>query len=160
MKAVILIATCVFATIQLHAQAKFSSVFPVQWKTKIGVTTYRTNMVFQNGSVFIGSNGIDRNIRIDSLDGVFQIDGKTGKIVRQYASPLAGDNDVTGIALDGNKLYCGSDNYTFYCYDTKTGSELWKFKTEYDVESALFFAVFNGEGKKDVFFSVEQYVEQ
>lgn len=139
------------------AQANFSSVFPVQWKTKIGVTTYRTNIVFRDGSIFIGSNGLDRNSRLDSLDGVFKLDGKTGKIQKQYASPLAGDNDVTGVAVDGNRLYCGSDNYDFYCYDVKTGVELWKFQTEYDVESAPVLADFNGDGKKDVFFSVEQH---
>ena len=139
------------------AQTNFSSAFPVQWKTNIGVTTYRTNMVFQNGSIFIGSNGIDRNLRLDSLDGAYKIDGKTGKIQKQYASPLAGDNDVTGVAVDGNRLYCGSDNYDFYCYDVTTGVELWKFATEYDVESAPVLADFNGDGKKDVFFSVEQY---
>lgn len=139
------------------AQEQFSKAFPLQWKTKIGVTTYRTNMVFQNGSIYIGSNGLDRNFRNDSLDGVVRVDAKTGKVIMRYCPPIAGDNDVTGIALDGNKLYCGSDNYTFYCYDVSSGSELWKYPVPYDVESAPVLADFTGDGKKDVFFCVERY---
>jgi hypothetical protein len=137
-------------------QEALTKTFPLQWKTKIGVTTYRTNMVFQDGSIYIGSNGTDRNSRLDSLDGIIRVEGKTGKITKRYCSPLAGDNDVTGIAIDGNRLFAGSDNFTFYCYDLKSGKENWKYPVSYDVESAPVLADFNADGQKDVFFSIEQ----
>jgi len=139
-----------------RAQEQFSKAFPLQWKVKIGVTTYRTNMVFQDGNIYIGSNGLDRNFRTDSLDGVVRVNAKTGKITKRYCPPIAGDNDVTGIAIDGNKLFCGSDNYTFYCYDITSGQELWKYPVPYDVESAPVLADFTGDGKKDVSFCVER----
>lgn len=148
---------CCFTVLTANAQDAFSKAFPLQWKTKIGVTTYRTNMVFRSGTVFIGSNGEDRESRIDPLDGVFCIDGKTGAIKKRYCSPIAGDNDVTGIAIDGNALYCGSDNFDFYCYDITTGLELWKYPLPHDVECVPVLADLNGDGKKDVFFSVEQH---
>ena len=138
-------------------QGKFEKTFPLQWKTKIGFTTYRTNMIFHNGDIYIGSNGNDRNGKLDDKDGVVCLDAKTGTIKRIMVSPMAGDNDVTGIAIDNNRLYGGSDNYDFYCYDLTTGKELWKYAVPGDVESTPVLTDFNNDGKKDVFFSVEGY---
>jgi outer membrane protein assembly factor BamB len=129
--------------------------FPLKWKTQIGVTTYRTNMRMHNGLLYIGSNGVSRTDRNDVLDGVYAIDPKTGSVKATYKVPFAGDNDVTGIAIAGNKLFFGTDNYYFFCFDLGTGGELWKKPLPYDVESAPVTEDFNRDGIMDVAFSVQ-----
>jgi len=134
-----------------------TSQFQLKWKTKIGTTTYRTNIVESNGSIYIGSNGENRNSDDDSFDGVYKINAKTGKIEGQFSPQIIGDNDVTGIALSNNKIYFGTDNYYFYCFDTKTVSELWKFPTPYDVESKPALVDLNNDKIDDVIFSVQHH---
>lgn len=154
---IILFALCLGGVRNLSAQKPVTSQFPLQWKTKIGVTTYRTNMVYHNGLIYIGSNGESRDKLIDDLDGVYAIDPKSGAIKATYKVPFAGDNDVTGIAIADNKLFFGTDNYYFFCFDLSSGQELWKSPREYDVESAPVCEDVNTDGKKDVIFSVEGY---
>ncbi len=137
------------------AQKKITSFFKENWKTPIGLTTYRTNMIFHEGLIYIGSNGNDRDGRMDDKDGVFAIDAKSGKIVHQYVLPFGGDNDVTGIAIGDGKLFFGTDNYYFFCFDLKTHEELWKYNLPFDVESKPVLSDFNGDKKLDVFFSVQ-----
>lgn len=137
------------------AQKTITSFFKENWKTPIGLTTYRTNMIFHEGMIYIGSNGNDRNGRMDDKDGVFAIDAKTGKVVHQYVLPFGGDNDVTGIAIGDGKLFFGTDNYYFFCFDLKTHEELWKYNLPFDVESKPVLSDFNGDKKLDVFFSVQ-----
>ena len=139
------------------AQKPMTSQFPLQWKTQIGVTTYRTNMLFHKGLIYIGSNGISRDNRNDKLDGVYAIDPKTGAVKATYKVPFAGDDDVTGISIADNKLFFGTDNYYFFCFDLASGQELWKYPLPYDVESTPATEDFNGDGVKDVSFSVEGY---
>jgi hypothetical protein len=139
------------------SQKPIEKVFKPMWETNIGITTYRTNMAFENGTIFIGSNGIDRNFHTDSLDGVFEINAKTGKIMHHYVPPILGDNDVTGIAVSKGKLFFGTDNYAFYCFDIKTKKMLWYKNLPYDVESAPVVSDFNGDGNEDVFFSVQNH---
>jgi hypothetical protein len=150
-----IVALIAFFGINLHAQKDLKSVFPEKWKTKIGVTTYRTNMVFHNGKIFIGSNGEDRNFKNDDFDGVYEIDAKSGKILHHYTLPFMGDNDVNGVAIADGKLFFGTDNYYFFCFDLTSKQELWKFNTPYDVESVPQLADLNGDKIADVFFSVE-----
>ncbi len=145
------------ATLVCMAQKPMTSQFPLQWKTQIGVTTYRTNMLFHKGLIYIGSNGIARDNRNDKLDGVYAIDPKTGKVKTTYKVPFAGDDDVTGISIADNKLFFGTDNYYFFCFDLDSGQELWKYPLPYDVESVPAVEDFNGDGAKDVSFSVEGF---
>jgi hypothetical protein len=147
----------VFITAFGFSQKPIEKVFKPMWETTIGITTYRTNMAFENGNIFIGSNGIDRNFHTDSLDGVFEINAKTGKIVHHYVPPFLGDNDVTGIVVSKGKLFFGTDNFAFYCFDIKTKKMLWYKNLPYDVESAPVVTDFNGDGNEDVFFSVQNY---
>ncbi len=137
------------------AQKKITSIFKENWKTSIGLTTYRTNMIFHEGLIYIGSNGKDRTGRLDDQDGVYAIDPKTGKIVHQFVLPFGGDNDVTGIAIGDGKLFFGTDNYYFFCFDLKTHEELWKYNLPFDVESKPVLEDFNNDQKLDVFFSVQ-----
>lgn len=137
------------------SQPTFESTFPLKWKTKIGVTTYRTNMLFHEGLLYIGSNGQNRDSKFDAQDGVYAIHPKTGEIVYHFQIPFGGDNDVTGIAIGDGKLFFGTDNYYFFCFDLKTKSELWKYHLPYDVESKPVIADFNGDKKMDVAFTVQ-----
>lgn len=134
---------------------KIYMVFPLKWQTYIGTTTYRTNILEQDGFVFVGSNGKGANLDLDELDGVFKIDAETGKVKETYRSQILGDNDVTGIGLKDGKLYFGTDNYYFYCFDEKTGEELWKFNVPYDVESVPVITDLDGDQKDEVIFSVQ-----
>lgn len=151
----IAILTILFAVNSLFAQQNITKLFPLEWKAEIGVTTYRTNMIFHDGSIYIASNGKDRNLTNDEKDGVYKIDAKTGTITHQFKIEYAGDNDITGISIADNKLFFGSDNYTFFCFDLKTSKEVWKIATPYDVESAPVNEDFNQDGTQDVFFTVE-----
>lgn len=139
----------------LIAQQPIEKGFKLNWKVPVGITTYRTNMIFYKGSIFIGTNGKERNSLTDAQDGVYQLDAKSGKIQHHFQTPFMGDNDVTGIAIADNKLFFGTDNFTFFCYDLTTKKELWKRRTPYDVESAPVTEDFNQDGMKDVFFTVE-----
>src|SRR3989338_6003943 len=118
------------------AQKPMTSQFPLQWKTQIGVTTYRTNIVFHKGLIYICSNGISRDNRNDKLDGVYAIDPKTGAVKATYKVPFAGDNDVTGISIADNKLFFGTDNFYFFCFDL----------VSFSVEGSGFYALNGVDG--------------
>lgn len=139
------------------SQEEFKSHFPLKWKSKIGITTYRTNILEEGGFIYLGSNGLERRSNVDSLDGVFKIDPKSGKIIQSYQSQLLGDNDATAIALKDGKLYFGTDNYYFYCFDEKSGQELWKYATPFDVESAPCIADLDSDGEDEVVFCVQRH---
>ncbi len=156
-KTIFILLLTVTGMVTSWAQKSITTQFPLKWKTKIGVTTYRTNMRMNNGLLYIGSNGISRESRNDELDGVYAINPKNGKIQSTYKVPFAGDNDVTGITLAENKLFFGTDNYYFFCFDVKTGQELWKYPLPYDVESTPVNHDFNQDGTMDVSFSVQGY---
>ncbi|MCB9188829.1 MAG: PQQ-binding-like beta-propeller repeat protein [Flavobacteriales bacterium] len=132
-----------------------TKTFPLKWKSKIGVTTYRTNIIEENGFIYVGSNGENTSSDDDALDGVYKIDAKTGKLNHHYQAQILGDNDVTGIALKDGSIYFGTDNYYFYCFDEKSGEEKWKFNTPYDVESVPVVADLDGDSKMEVIFCVQ-----
>ena len=112
-----------FVAFTSWGQAPISSAFKLKWKADIGITCYRTNMILKDGIIYLGSNGGDRNSLDDSKDGVHAIDAKTGKTIRRYGLPYLGDNDVAGIAISGDRLFFGTDNYAFLCFDLQSGNE-------------------------------------
>lgn len=150
-----IIGMCLVA-VQVLAQKDITTVFQQKWKVNVGVSTYRTNMVSHEGKIYIGSNGEDRNYKRDLLDGVYEIDAKTGKILHHFEIPFMGDNDVNGVAVGNGKLFFGTDNYYFFCFDLKSKKELWKYNLPYDVESCPQLADLNGDKVLDVAFNVEQ----
>jgi len=105
------------------------------WKTEIGVTTFRNNVLLQGDRLWIGSNGDDfmDYSGIDASSGIYALDRKTGKKIIHYANELFGDMDVTGILMHQNKIYFGNDNEEFLCTDA-TGKILWRIPTSGDVE--------------------------
>ncbi|PLX03305.1 MAG: hypothetical protein C0594_10655, partial [Marinilabiliales bacterium] len=130
------------------------TVFPLKWKVKTGLSTYRSNIIFDNNKIYIGSNGVDRNKNNDSLDGVFIIQAESGKILHHIQAPILGDNDVNGVLVNSGKLYFGSDNYHFYCY-TEEGKKIWEYATEYDVESCPVLVNISNDETPDIVFTVE-----
>ena len=79
-------------------------VFKLKWKADIGITTYRSNMICNNGKLFIGSNGEDRNFDNDKKDGVYIIDPVKGEIITHISPDILGDNDVNGVVVYKDKI--------------------------------------------------------
>ncbi len=105
------------------------------WKTEIGVTTFRNNVLLQGDRLWIGSNGggfMDYS-GVDPSSGVYALDRKTGKKIIHFANELFGDMDVTGILLHQNKIYFGNDNEEFLCTDA-SGKIRWRIPTSGDIE--------------------------
>ena len=120
------------------AQKPFTPIennFPLKWKTKIGTASFKTNVVFNNGTLIIGSNGsnfMDFN-GYDKQSGVYIINRKTGRIIRKIGGEELGDMDVNGTLLYNNKLYFGNDNEEFLCTNLE-GKVLWRNPASGDIE--------------------------
>jgi outer membrane protein assembly factor BamB len=138
-----------------QSQQEITEEFPLKWKVKIGVTTYRTNMVFHEGNIYVGSNGEDRNAKLDKLDGVYKVDAKLGTINHHFQTQLLGDNDVNGVVIGNGRIYFGGDDRHFYCFDLETKNEIWKRHVGFEVESCPVLADMNGDEKLDVIFNAE-----
>jgi len=156
MKNIVLCITGImlFCAVSGQVNTDIDKVFNLKWKADIGITTYRSNMICNDGKLYIGSNGEDRNFDNDKKDGVYIIDSDKGEIITHILPDILGDNDVNGVVVNKNRIYFGNDNYHFYCYDTD-GKELWRYKTEYDVESCPVLANINEDSEPDVIFTVE-----
>jgi hypothetical protein len=140
--------------LQLQAQQNIEETWPLKWKTEIGLTSYRTNIICEQGKIFIGSNGKIRDSKEDTYDGVYILDASSGILGKHIIPKTPGDNDVNGVLIYKDRIFFGTDNYTFYCYDMY-GNEIWKYKTEYDVESCPVSADLNNDDYPDVVFTVE-----
>ena len=111
-----------------------SDLFTTNWKSNVGITNFRTNIVYAENLIFIGSNGMDAGHTGDEKDGVYAIDPKTGEIIHHYQSEHENqsldtsfkyDGDVSGIAVADGKVFFGADNDHFYCY-TIDNKLLWE----------------------------------
>jgi len=147
---------------------KIEEVFPLKWKTYIGQTTYRTNILFHQGKIWLGSNGntLDK-LSNDENDAVFAIEPQSGKILEKIKPTYQNltkelDTDVNGIALDGNKLFFGTDAQTLYCYDIEKKEFLWQYNTPTEnpesnvgnVESCPLLTDLNGDKENDVVITI------
>jgi outer membrane protein assembly factor BamB len=105
------------------------------WKTKIGIASFRSNVLFLGNRLHIGSNGedfMDRGL-IESSSGVYAIDRKKGKQLVHFAHERYGDMDVNGLLLHNNRLFFGNDNEEFLCTDLQ-GNIQWRNPTSGDIE--------------------------
>lgn len=151
----------------LQAQ-KIETVFQKIWQTPIGQTSFRTNIYFDGKDVLVASNGKARNIPNDRKDGLYILDASNGEVIRQFTTGAEGENgDATGVVVDGEKVFFGSDNGYLHCYK-KDGSFLWvsylRGTDEYmqeeildDLEGVPAMADLNGDGTLDVVMNVEGY---
>jgi outer membrane protein assembly factor BamB len=163
----------IFLCLKCHfllAQTSIESIFPLKWKTYIGQTTYRTNILLHQNKIWLGSNGntLDKTSQ-DEFDAVFSIDTKTGQILQKIQSFIPSgqkkemsDLDVNGIAIDEQKLYFGTDEGYFYAYDISQNKILWQYKAPFlenientgNVEGCPVVVDLNQDGENDVVFSV------
>lgn len=158
-----LVATVAFI-LPMTLQAQESTDLPKiddrwteNWKVKIGLTCYRTNMLMHNGDLYIGSNGIEWNEKRDSLDGVYVINSKTGEIKHHIQNKAIGDNDVNGLAISkSGTLFFGGDMQYIFAYDTQTFEEIWKYKVGADLESVPALADLNQDGIEDAVFVTQR----
>ena len=152
MKKVVLLLSVFFTALGFSQDAPD---WPLEWKTKIGLTCYRTNMLMYNGDLLIASNGEKRNSKNDSYDGIYIIDVKTGKIKRQIEGLSLADNDINGLAISNDVLYYGGDMHYIFAVNLKSYKEIWKRNVGSDAESVPAIADLNGDGKDDVIFNIE-----
>ena len=110
------------------------STIKQHWKTKIGVTSYRTIPVISDGKILIGSNGNNfRDYLLDSDNGVYVLNSKTGNIIDNYENKQLGDMDVNGILHFNDAFYFGNDNEEFLCLDNN-GKLKWRIQASGDIE--------------------------
>lgn len=166
-----LILFCLFCLGVLQAQdiKKIEDVFPMKWKTYIGQTTYRSNILLHQGKIWVGSNGntLERNAN-DENDAVFALNTKTGEVLAKI-QPIGKtddkevpDFDVNGIAIEGNKLFFGTDYKTLYCYDIEKKEFLWQYSAPTDavggnygnIESCPLLVDLNRDGESDAIITV------
>lgn len=126
-----------------------------KWKTKIGLTTFKSTISYSDGHIYIGSNGISSKSLNDSLDGVYFIEAKSGNVSKHIQGKMLADSDVNGIALNDQFVYFGNDNDSFFCYN-HDGEEVWSFGTDGDIEGAPALSDLNYDGLQDVVFASEE----
>ena len=147
---------CLLST-SIFAQQPFSSIeksFPLKWKTKIGIASFKTNVVFNNGTLIVGSNGsnfMDYNA-YDKQSGVYVINRKTGGIIKKIGGEELGDMDVNGTLLYNNKLYFGNDNEEFLCTNLD-GKVLWRNPASGDIEHEP--ALLSNKNKQYIVYATE-----
>ena len=112
-----------------------ASVLPLKWKVRIGQISYRTEPALANGKLFIGSNGSHFNdYALDSGNGVYVLNAKTGKELHNLGTGTWGDLDVNGVVAAGDRVIFGNDNDEFLCYSAKDFRLLWRKKSSGDCE--------------------------
>jgi outer membrane protein assembly factor BamB len=141
----------------IFAQQPFSPIeksFPLKWKTKIGIASFKTNVIFNNGTLIIGSNGsnfMDFN-GYDKQSGVYIINRKTGGIIKKIGGEELGDMDVNGTLFHNNKLYFGNDNEEFLCTNLD-GKVLWRNPASGDIEHEP--ALISNKNKQYIVYATE-----
>ena len=128
---------------------------PLKWKTRIGLTTYRTTLQYANGYILAPSNGKNTKTLNDSYDGVHIINAKNGKKINQLTINPYGDRDVNGVALSNTKIVFGNDSHILAAFDWN-GKLLWKYKAKGDFEGAPTLTYINQDATLDVIAATEE----
>jgi hypothetical protein len=121
--------------------------FSINWKAKIGNASFRSNVVFTETDLMIGSNGkYFRDYYLgDETSGIYKLNRQSGKINALYGNDqVIGDMDVNGILLYKNNLYFGNDNDEFMCLNA-SGKTIWSVLTSGDIEHEAVMININGK---------------
>lgn len=133
----------------------FTGLVSLKWKTFVGKTSYRTNILHYGSKILIGSNGhFYKDYAFDSDNGVCILSATDGKLLHRIGNENLGDMDVNGVAADGSKIYFGSDNDELSCYEI-SGEKVWTVPVSGDVEVEPLLLEVNNDGTKDVVFATE-----
>lgn len=152
---------------------KITDEFDLLWENYVGITTFRTNVIYADGKIIVGSNGKKSSQPNDPEDGVYVYDSQTGSLLGRIDVLGLGVEDVNGVGLVENLIYFGNDNGYFYCYDLESMQLVWEkfvvgalpkgYDPESedremplnDIESPPVLSDINGDNKKDVIFNME-----
>ena len=127
----------------------------LKWKTRIGLTTYRTTLQYANGIVFAPSNGKSTASLNDNLDGVHMINGRTGEQENRLVIGQYGDRDVNGVAVSASKIVFGDDSNNIAAFDWD-GDLIWLNKARSDFEAAPSLLHINNDIILDVIAGTEE----
>jgi outer membrane protein assembly factor BamB len=126
-----------------------STTFTLKWKKRIGVTTFRSPILYHQNQVIIGSNGSKFDSVRDSFDGLYQLDSSTGKKVHHLISDQIGDRDVTGVALSRKAIYFGNDENQLVSISWN-GTVNWAISLAGDIESTPALEDIDSDGIPDI----------
>lgn len=125
------------------------------WSAQVGQTTFRSTMQLHKGKLVVPSNGRQLAGVNDRLDGVWILEAKTGKSIRQIVPPGGDEKDSNGVAVTDDAIFFGTDQERLYRYDWN-GSKKWSLKLKGDPEAAPALADFNEDGKPDIVIGTDQ----
>lgn len=129
--------------------------FEPVWSTKIGKTSFKTNILFYRGKLIVGSNGQRfRDWNLDEGFGLYIIDPSHGKIQHQLEGEAIGDMDVNGVIARDNRIYFGNDNDELFCY-TLDGKQLWSRPISGDLESKPILVNINADPGPELIYTTE-----
>ncbi len=120
-----------------------------RWSAKVGKTTFRTTMALSGDAIVIGTHGASRDGKKEKDDGVYVLDAASGRERTLIVAPGTGDLDVGGVALDGTRVYFGTDNGLVVAAEL-AGRVVWKAAASGKVRAAPALADLDGDGQVDV----------
>lgn len=130
--------------------------FPLKWEARVGLTTYRTNMLYAGGQLLIPSNGTSLASLLDAEDGLHILDPATGAQLLRLQPTASGDTDVNGVAYHQGVAYFGNDKGEVFAYLLPEGRQLWKTTLQGDIEGSPMLMDVNGDGSPDAVVATEE----
>ncbi len=126
----------------------------LKWKTRSGLSNYRTSVAFQNNLLLVPSNGQSTGSFLDEGDGLYVMKPDTGKVMFKYLEKREDDRDANGVAATSERMFFTSDDNTVYALNW-LGEKAWSTPSGGDVECTPALEDFDGDGTMDVCFSTE-----
>jgi outer membrane protein assembly factor BamB len=121
---------------------------PHMWKTVVGRTDAHTTMALAGNTVVIGTHGGSFDAIDEATDGVYLLDGVSGRVIRMIATPGRGRQDVNGIAVDAGRVFFSTGNGQVVAAELD-GRRLWERSIGAEVLAAPTLVEVNGDGTLD-----------